>query len=319
MDELLVKYMLGEARPQEIAAVEEWLKISEDNRRYFEHFKMIWKMGDLLKNESQLDPDRSWDTFKQKVQAKAETSKQTNAFVTRRWLKIAAMWLLLFGAAAIAYNLFRHKEVKMLVVDSGNEVKIDTLPDGSVITLNKKTSITYPDRFTGNTREIRLSKGEAFFDVAHNKAKPFLIHVNDAVVRVVGTSLNIKYSPDTTRVIVETGIVQVIRAKVKVSLKPKEQAAIDNRSGNIKKSVNNDNFYNYYRTRRLITDKTPLWRVAQVLSEAYGVKVSVPDRRLAARTLNTTFELNSLEGNLKVIAETFNIQIVRNGNKIIIQ
>lgn len=318
MDELLVKYMLGEAKPEEITAVDEWLKTSDDNRRYFEQFKMIWKMGALLKNESRLDPDQSWQAFKQKVHVQAGETKPANPFVSRRWLSIAAMWLVLFGAIAIAYTLFRTKEVKMLVADSGNEVKIDTLADGSVITLNKHSVVTYPDRFTGDTREIKLNKGEAFFNIAHNKAKPFLIHVNDATVRVVGTSFNIKYGQDTTRVIVETGVVQVIRAKVKVSLKPKERADID-RSGNIKKSVNDDNFYNYYRTHKIVADKTPLWRVAEILSEAYGIKINVPDRRLAVRTLNTTLDLTSLDANLRVIAETFNVQAVRRGNQIIIQ
>lgn len=318
MDELLVKYMLGEAKPEEITAVDEWLKTSDDNRRYFEQFKMIWKMGALLKHESQLDPDQSWQAFRQKVQAPAGEAKPVNAFVSRRWLSIAAMWLVLFGAIAIAYTLFRTKEVKMLVADSGNEVKIDTLADGSVITLNKHSVVTYPDKFTGDTREIKLNKGEAFFNIAHNKAKPFLIHVNDAIVRVVGTSFNIKYGQDTTRVIVETGVVQVIRAKVKVSLRPKERADVD-RNGNIKKSINKDEFYNYYRTRRLVANETPLWRVVQVLGEAYGVNISIPDKKLANIKLTTILELTSLDANLNVIAATFNVTTVRKGNQITIQ
>lgn len=316
MDELLVKYMLGEASPEEITAVEEWLKISEDNRRYFEQFKMIWKMGGLLKNESQLDPEQSWQGFKQ--QAPVREVKVNDTLNMRRWLSMAATVLVVFGAIAITFLVLKPKKVEMLVANSGNEVKIDTLADGSIITLNKNSSVSYPNRFAGNTREIRLSKGEAFFNVAHDKTKPFLIHVNDAVVRVVGTSFNIKIGNDTTKVIVETGIVQVIRAKVNVSLKPKERADID-ASGNIKKSRNGDSFYNYYRTHRIVADKTPLWRVAEVLSEAYGVNITVPDRKLAARTLNTTLELTSLDANLKVIAETFNVKTVRKGNKIIIQ
>jgi len=319
MDELLVKYMLGEASAEEILAVDDWLKINEDNRRYFEHFKMIWKMGDLLKNESVLDPDQSWKAFKQKAEAHSAENKPANVFVGRRWLSIAATWLVVFGAIAIAYTFFIHRDVKILVAESGNEVKIDTLADGSVITLNKHSSVIYPDRFTGNTREIKLSTGEAFFNIAHNKAKPFLIHVNDAVVRVVGTSFNIKLRKDTTRVIVETGVVQVIRAKVNVSLKPKERADIDH-AGNITKSVNTDSFYNYYRTHQIVADKTPLWRIAEVLGEAYGVNISVADKKLAARTLNTTLDLDaSLGANLNIIAETFKVQTARKGNKIVIR
>src|SRR6185295_8602769 len=74
---------------------------------------------------------------------------------------------------------------------TGQNVLVDTLSDGSVITLNKRSTITYPSKFKGNTRAIAL-KGEAFFNVAPDQKKPFIISVNDEQETVVGTSFNIK-------------------------------------------------------------------------------------------------------------------------------
>ncbi|HTF29435.1 MAG TPA: FecR domain-containing protein [Flavitalea sp.] len=66
-----------------------------------------------------------------------------------------------------------------------------TLPDGTKIWLNADTKIQYPKKFSGNTREVYLS-GEAFFEVAKNPGKPFIIHLANGTVKVLGTSFNIR-------------------------------------------------------------------------------------------------------------------------------
>jgi transmembrane sensor len=258
MDELLAKYMLGEATNDEVKAIDDWVKASDDNLKYFTHFKLIWQTGELLKIESKLDTDASWAEFKQltkQTNNDTATIKQLNPWT--RWMKAAAIWLALFGTSAIVYNLLKPVKVTMLTLQTAGLVKTDTLADGSVITLNKYSVITYPDKFTGDTREIKLNKGEAFFDIVHNKKKPFLIHVNDAVVQVLGTSFNIKNSAAQTQVIVETGVVQVIRKKVVVRLTPKEKVDINYQSGDMKKSLSMDQLYDYYRTKQLKADNTP--------------------------------------------------------------
>ena len=316
MDELLAKYMLGEASGEEVKVVDEWVKASDANLKYFNHFKQIWDTAATLKVESRLDVDASWAEFKQLA-----ANPQPQAKVRRinsGWLKIAAMFLLAIGAATIIYKLL-HTPPQMLTLQAGNVVKTDTLADGSVITLNKNSTITYPERFTGHSREIALAKGEAFFEIAPDKARPFLIHINDVVVKVVGTSFNIKKEDTLTKVIVETGVVQVIRKKIVIRLKPTETAEIDRRSGRIKKGVAADRLYNFYRTNQLVADNTPLWRVVQILNEAYNANITIADKRTANRLLSTTLVIGSLEDNLSVIRETFNLITVRKAGKIIIQ
>jgi ferric-dicitrate binding protein FerR (iron transport regulator) len=317
MDELLAKYMLGEASGEEIKVVDEWVKASDANLKYFNHFKQIWDNAATLKVESRLDEDASWAEFKQLA-----ANPQPQAKIRRMstgWLKIAAMLLLTIGAATVVYKMLYTYPSQMLTLQAGNVVKTDTLADGSVITLNKNSSITYPDRFTGDSREITLAKGEAFFEIAPDKTKPFLIHINDVVVKVVGTSFNIKKQDTLTKVIVETGVVQVIRKKIVIRLKPTETAEIDRRSGRITKGVAADRLYNFYRTNLLVADNTPLWRVVQILNDAYNANITIADKRIANRPISTTFIIGSLEDNLSVIRETFNLQTVRKAGKIIIK
>lgn len=316
MDELLAKYMLGEASGEEIKVVDEWVKASDANLKYFSHFKQIWNTAAALKVESKLDVDASWAEFKQ-LAANAQPQAQVKR-LGGGWLKVAAMLLFTIGTAALVYKLL-DTPAQMLTLQTGNVVKADTLADGSVITLNKNSTITYPDKFTGDKREITLVKGEAFFEIAPDKAKPFLIHINDAVVKVVGTSFNIRRQDTLTKIVVETGVVQVIRKKIVIRLKPNETAEIDRRSGRIKKGVATDRLYNFYRTNQLVADNTPLWRVVQILNEAYNANITIADKRTANRLLSTTLVIGSLEDNLSVIRETFNLQTVRKAGKIIIQ
>ena len=327
MDELLAKYMIGEATAAEMEFVVQWARESEYNKKYFADFQLIWETAKTLKTESNLDVEASWTEFKQLRDNKddllaANTGPQLgkikplNGFT--RWIKIAAMWIAVVGIAASLYT-FLHGEPELLTLQSYNSVKTDTLSDGSVITLNKNSIIRYPAKFTGNFRVIRLVSGEAFFSIAHDRSKPFVVYLNNAVVKVVGTSFNIKNSKTKAEIIVETGIVEVIRNKVVIRLRPAEKLAIDDASGSVLKGLSKDNFYNYYRTKEFVANKTPLWRIIEVLNEVYKVDIRIADKELANRTLTTTLRLGDLDSNLDLIANTFKVHIVRESGQIIIQ
>jgi len=318
MDELLTKYMLNETTPVENETINRWLGENENNQRYFDHFKLIWDTSRELKIESELDPDASWVEFRQLAQNRSEVSTKVRPLNTaNRWLKIAAIWLVILGSAGILYAVLKPGKPNMLTLQSGNIVRKITLADGSLITMNKNSVLNYPDKFTGDTREISL-KGEAFFDVAHDKSKPFMIHVNDVVVKVVGTSFNIKTAGANTEVIVETGIVQVIQQEIVVKLKPKERASVQ--GGKMQKGSSQDELYNYYRTQKFVANKTPLWRLVDVLNEAYHANIVIDNKKLANRTITTTFKADSLDNILKTIADTFgDVKVIRKPHLIIIK
>lgn len=326
MDEILVKFVIGEATAAEEQQVLAWTKENKANEKYLEHFRLIWETSKTLQQESTLDEELSWQEFKQlrsdrehdQIGAKNERPVYTLK-KGKSWMQIAATWAVILGAALFLFSRYFPAEPELLTLQSFDTVKSDTLSDGSVITLNKNSRAEYPAKFTGNTREMKLLSGEAFFDIAHDRKKPFIVHVKDAAVRVLGTSFNIRNSPDQAEVIVETGIVEVSRKKVIVRLKPAEKAEINYRTDELKKSINPDQFYNYYRTKEFVANKTPLWRIVEVLNDVYKVNIQVPDRALANRQLTTTLRLGSLDPILDIIAIAFNAQIVHEADKIIIR
>jgi ferric-dicitrate binding protein FerR (iron transport regulator) len=102
------------------------------------------------------------------------------------------------------------------------------LGDGSKVWLNAASSIKFPTAFTGSTRVVEIT-GEAYFEVAHDAAKPFIVSVNDMQVEVLGTHFNINsYSdePEIKTTLLE-GKVRVTRGGSIGILKPGQQASVN--------------------------------------------------------------------------------------------
>jgi ferric-dicitrate binding protein FerR (iron transport regulator) len=120
-----------------------------------------------------------------------------------------------------------------LSTPKGGEYQV-VLPDGTKVWLDAASSISYPVAFAGNVRRVKLT-GQAYFEVAKNKEKPFYVDVNEVQVRVLGTHFNISaYNDDNamTTTLLE-GAVQVTNNNSLSLLKPGQQAVISNGSNNI--------------------------------------------------------------------------------------
>jgi len=312
-DDVLVKYLLGIASGREQEAVKSWLAASGENERYFRHFRIIWEESRELASKSTVDENAAWERFQQRVQT--NPSAQIVEMTPRRnWLRIAAAVTVFIIAGAVAYLMMKPATPRQMAVKSGNTTLQDTLPDGSVVTLNHNSSITYAATF-GKEREVTL-EGEGFFNIAADPSRPFILHVGDAHVRVLGTSFNVKKDKAKIEVIVETGAVEVNNNKNAVQLQPHEKAVVNGNNAAPVKETNEGELYNYYRTRSFVCNNTPLWQLADKLSEAYGVQITIANPKVSNLTLTTTFADTSLDMILGVISETYNLKKEQNGNII---
>ena len=102
-DELLVKYLLGEASETELSDVKGWMGESAENKDRFDSFRLIWEQSRLLAAGSTIDADDAWARFKQRRQQPAAATKQIPLQTPYRWVKIAAALLLLAGGGWLAY------------------------------------------------------------------------------------------------------------------------------------------------------------------------------------------------------------------------
>lgn len=325
-DDLLVKYLLGEASASEEKEVEEWIEADPDNQRYYDHFKLIWDESQELALQSKVDENDAWKRFQQRVSrdqaAPVMTVVETPARVKWYDTRVAAAVIMLVGVAALLFFiLVPFRSGKQVVVAAKTEAQAETLPDGSVVTLNKNSTISYADAFRGSNRTVKLN-GEAFFQVKSDKTKPFIVTINDITITVLGTSFNVKSSNGKTEVVVESGLVKVDHASKSIQLKQKEKLEIENADTAMAVEAVTDQFYKYYRTKEFVCDGTPLWKLIQALNEAYEVNIVIENPALKTLQINTTYYDLPVDRILDLIVSTYpeeNIKIERRDSTIILK
>ena len=318
MDDLLVKCILGEATQMEQEQVAIWLKVKPENVRYYQHFKLIWTQSRELVVHSKVKEDDAWLRFKERTNREAPVI-ELHTKLWSSWIRIAAAILVVAGVGWAVYFSTINSASELLLVKSGMVALTDTLPDGSVVTLNRHSSISYSAGFAKEkTRQITLT-GEAFFDVSPDKSKPFIIAVNDVTVTVVGTSFNVKSDAKQTEVIVETGLVEVGKAERKIKVRPREKVTVPRNNDELLKEKNVGEFYKYYRTKSFVCNDMPLAELVDKLNEIYQSNIVIGSKKLDNLRINTTFEQKSLSTDLHVIGQTFDIRAEYLGDSIVLK
>jgi len=151
------------------------------------------------------------------------------------------------------------------------------LPDGSKVSLNSASSLTYPAAFTGGERKVELT-GEAYFEVAHNPAKPFKVSSNGQTVEVLGTHFNINAYSDE-RAIKTTlleGAVKISKGSRIAVLKPGQQAQISNNELNPEININSNVDLEEavaWKNGLFVFDGDNIQHIMRMLSRWYDVEV----------------------------------------------
>ena len=318
-DDLLVKYLLRETTPGEDRQVEAWIAETPGNQRYFDHFKLIWDSSRELAAQSTVSEEDAWQRFQNRVQTgnSSETGKVRSMNQRISAWRVAAMLVATAGILAMIYYFSGNSNMPV-VLAAANTSEVDTLPDGSVVTLNKHSSLSYEGAYNKKERNVELN-GEAFFKVAHNKSKPFVVHVNGLTVTVTGTSFNIKTVDGKTEVIVETGSVQVSNGRQTIALTPKQKVVTGGEADSLMKEGVTDQLYSYYRDKVFVCDNTPLWKLVEVLNEAYDANIVIESKEKRNLPLTATYNNESLDKVLELVAQTLELTVTPDNSRIILK
>jgi transmembrane sensor len=317
---LLVRYLLNETSVEEKHRFEAWVNASSENKKQFEQFLIIWEQSRNIPPEKKIPEDEAWQRMKLRLGQAGRTAPAKLISPAKLAWRAAAVFVLAVCAGWLGYVIMQYYEnarVSTVQVASVARVVTDTLPDGSIVTVNKNSFLTFPSRFTGNTREVTLN-GEAYFTVTPDKKHPFIIHANDITVRVVGTAFNVKSTNGKTEVIVESGIVQVVKDRKTVRLKPKEKTVTSWYDSSLVKAGTTDKLYNYYHSKEFICNATPLHQLVETLNAAYDAHIVIANDSLRNVKITTVFKNESLDTIISIISETLKIRVERDGKTIIL-
>ncbi len=196
--------------------------------------------------------------------------------------------------------VFLHKRVPAGRTDSL------TLADGSIIVLNERSTLVYPARFAPGRRDVYLA-GEAYFRVAKNPARPFVIHSGRLQTQVVGTSFNVYAYPQAARqeVTVLTGkvVVSYPDDNQHVTLKPAQRAVFEPARHLLRATaVANPALSLAWRRGQLQFEDAPVDEVLDKLSARYGVAIRARAPHLRRCRLTVRFGPESVAEALQVLA-----------------
>ena len=276
--QLLQKYIEGKANPQEVALIEKWYGALPDK--------------ETLPNDRKLLIAADMRTYIQNAIAD-QTSKSPKIFY-RHWISIAAIFLVVLSFGLFIWNnkhSLKSKAVEnIMVATNSNERKNVSLPDGSIITLEPTSKITYPSQFSSTMRAVELLEGEAFFDVAHEERRQFNVKLKSGIaVKVLGTSFRVRdlVNEKTLKVTVLTGKVAVQKNEKAIDTLIKDQElAFDRQSGEAE-------VYATTQTKvvKLSFEGASLAQIIRKMEYVYNIRIQVDQPKLLQ--LSTSADFNS--------------------------
>jgi ferric-dicitrate binding protein FerR (iron transport regulator) len=238
-------------------------------------------------------------------------------FRLARYLQIAA------SIAVISLLTFLGLKVTSLKSEKAPlaALMVTRLPDGSSVTLNAGSKITYANDFGTSHRTLTL-KGEAYFEVT-KAVLPFIIDAGDAHVQVTGTRFNVKaYAQQKViKVTVTEGTVRLCETghqKQEATLFAGETGIFDRSLRTVNKTVGLNINDLAWKTMVMDFTGTPLAEVTDVLSNTYHVTFDLQPELLKC-SVTVHFENRELESVLEVLKSTLDLKIIRKGRKISIK
>ncbi|MDN5200146.1 FecR domain-containing protein [Fulvivirgaceae bacterium BMA10] len=235
------------------------------------------------------------------------------------FLKAAAVLVILFGITILVYQ-YQNKEMVWNEITSSDQQKEVILPDGSKILLNENSVIRFPEHFEKHQREVFIV-GEAFFDVAHKDDWPFMVHAQNTITEVLGTTFNIRsYAKENNiEVVVLSGKVAFSSLKSdlqeKVFLNPGNSANFDKLKNSISKFEKSDPNSIAWKTNRLVFQDDLLDNVIKILENHFHINIEVINKELLNCHFRGTFENEDIKHILEVMAFTMNVSYKqKNGN-----
>lgn len=277
-EELIDKVLAGEASAAEAEEVSSWLATDEGQWFLSSHMDCM-----LLADQPDLDRGGLVPTYDMYEAIQKRIRKRSRAMAFLQYGLAAALLFLLFVFIGGRYGLYPSDTLseENTYVSRGKQMSV-LFADGSKAIVNAGSHLSYPKRFGFSKRVVTLD-GEAYFDIARNPMRPFIIRIGDAEVRVFGTQFNVKAYPEeeTVTVGLESGKVSFRSGdSIDVDLTPGEMLSYNKSSQNYSvEKLDDITMLSAWKTDILCLDDTPLDEITAILSRLFDVDFQVTDER----------------------------------------
>lgn len=320
IEEIKYKYLRGEADETERQQLLQWVKESPLNRSELFNEKDIWDASALLTNSKNYQVETELSKFN-----KAITEKKKIQFPN--WLRIAAMIIFAIGIGwmirdqlNIQYNDNQLSELKEIVVPKGQMSQV-FLADGTRIWVNADSKVTVPSVFSDHERSVTL-EGEAFFEVAKDKTRPFHVKTENQLIEVLGTSFNVRAYPENDHIhtTLKEGKIKLNTSNDEIILAPGEQSEMDRLTGKLSVKKVNTNFYDSWKEGRYEFENENLIEVFKLVERWYDIELIYDASQFKNMYFSGVIRKNKPFSHFLVLLDhSIPIDYKQDGDKIIIK
>ena len=317
--ELIEKYFDGNITDAEIKKLSDWIK----NDRHLQN----WWEEEFSKSDAGINPvlrDKLFARIKEQTQGKEETQGKENPRTIRMnpW-KWAAAIVLPICIAFFTYYLVDSSQTVgapfIVKADKGDKATIE-LPDGTNVVLNSASQLSYLNNFGENGRRVQLN-GEAYFKVAHDEKRAFIVQVGDLEVKVLGTSFNVSAyedAKDVTVVLLE-GKVGVYAQKISHIMKPGDKIEYNKATHKITATQVHPTDYIEWTKGNMYFEKESLENIMKTLSRIYDVEIRFDSNKLPNEYFTGTIPGGGIQNALNILMLTSPFYYEMDGSVIVLK
>jgi ferric-dicitrate binding protein FerR (iron transport regulator) len=331
---LFSKYLSGNCSDEEKSSFEAWLMQSPENQAVFDEYKKVWNYSAWENHGLAVDVDAGWKELNKRIEAFELMSvdlHERHTIFNKKFiyiaLRVAAVIILAFGLFYV-FNTMNTSQAPVNVQYTATDIPElpIVLADGSEITLNKGAQITYPEEFTSDVRKINF-EGEAFFNIAPDPEKPFIISAGELQIEVLGTSFNFCTCPDGENMVLYLEEGKVLFASVNTSdgsireqlvLMPGQKGIFNKENGMIARSEYSNQNYLAWKTGVLNFEKAPLSEVLREIGQTYKLKIE-SDNSFETQCLTARFDNEAPESIFESLQTIFGIEYEFDGQTVVLK
>jgi transmembrane sensor len=302
-DVLIVRFLSGEASPNEIKLLKDWIAQAPAHQVYFESFEKTYYS--IPTTERSFDTGEAWELVQNKMQGKGRVIEWSN---WRTWA--AASVLVLIGLVSWFF-IFNEDQTAFV---SGNKRLEQIIPNGTRLTLDIASCANYAE--DDNAAWIELT-GDGYFDVADSSKKEFFVKTEEVLIKDIGTAFYVRNRPDEDTMFfsVDEGSIICYAGRTDSLLLKKGERGYYCRSGRkLGHSLQPVNLNEAsFATGVLVFDQCPMREVVQQLQCYYQTSIQVEDLKMLDCSISVAFNQQPIEEVLEIIGITLGWKYERSG------
>ncbi len=326
--ELLDRFFRGLTSPEEDVLLKSWIRQPDFKQRFIAYYQQCWTLAPNTMDKVVQDEILTELLSKIDTPPIIETTfpKIKSSFLYRigRYAAVVCAALVIGSSAYyIGTNHASNNELKntpvIMSVSNGQKADI-ILADGTKVYINSDSKIIYDNSYNKKTRILTL-EGEAYFEVAKNEEKPFIVRANGINVQALGTSFNVSaHKKDkSVAVILINGKVKVDNGSHETYMKPNERLVCNLTNGKFEKSELHPNTnYLLWRSNELAFYGESFEEICTILARMYNCKFIFKNEKAKQYTYHGIIKNSSLNNVLEYASRASGIKYKIEPNNTIV-